>query len=293
MSRDGYGPVADLSGKVCMITGATSGIGRAAAAALAACGPTLYLVARDEARALRTAKEIATASGNDKIEVLIGDLAVQHDVHRVAGEFLATGRPLHVLFNNAGVVMLRREETPDGFETTFAVNHLAYFLLTNLLLDRLRESAPARIVNTASGAHAYSGGRLDFDDLQSRKRYASMKVYAKSKLANILFTRELARRLEGSGVTVNCFHPGFVGSNLAVNNGAAARVLMTLLRPFARSNEKGAETGIYLCTSHEVEGMSGLYFYNKKPTWPKSYAQNDEDAARLWDESAAMTGLPA
>jgi NAD(P)-dependent dehydrogenase (short-subunit alcohol dehydrogenase family) len=280
-----------LSGKVCLITGATSGIGRAAAEAIAACGPLLYLVGRDPARAARTADEIATATGNDKIEILIGDLAVQHDVHRVAGEFLATRRPLHVLFNNAGVVMLKREETTDGFETTFAVNHLAYFLLTVLLLDRLRESAPARIVNTASGAHAYSGGPLDFDDLQSRKRYASMKVYAKSKLANILFTRELARRLEGSGVTANCFHPGFVGSNLAVNNGALARVVMTALRPFARSNEKGAETGIHLCTSPDVEGMSGQYFYNKKPAWPKSYAQSDEDAARLWQESAKMTGF--
>lgn len=284
-------PQADLSGKVCLITGATSGIGRAAAEVIAACGPTLYLVGRDQARTAAAADEIASATGNDKIEVLIGDLAVQHDVHRVAGEFLATRRPLHLLFNNAGVVMLKREETVDGFEMTFAVNHLAYFLLTNLLLDRLRESAPARIVNTASGAHAYSGGRLDFDDLQSRKSYASMKVYAKSKLANILFTRELARRLEGSGVTVNCFHPGFVGSNLAVNNGAIARVVMRALRPFARSNDKGAETGIYLCTSPEVEGKSGLYFYNKKPAWPKSYAQNDEDAARLWAESERMTGL--
>jgi len=284
-------PQADLSGKVCLITGATSGIGRAAAEAIAACGPTLYLVGRDQARTAQAAEEIASATGNDKIEVLIGDLAVQHDVHQVAGEFLATRRPLHLLFNNAGVVMLRREETVDGFETTFAVNHLAYFLLTNLLLDRLRESAPARIVNTASGAHAYSGGRLDFDDLQNRKSYASMKVYAQSKLANILFTRELARRLEGSGVTVNCFHPGFVGSNLAVNNGAIARVVMRALRPFARSNDKGAETGIYLCTSPAVEGQSGSYFYNKKPAWPKSYAQNDEDAARLWAESEKMTGL--
>ncbi len=284
-------PIADLSGKVVLLTGATSGIGRAAAVALAACDATLYLVARDPQRAAQTAEEIAAATGNDKLEIILGDLAVQHDVHHVAGEFLATRRPLHILFNNAGVVMLKREETVDGFETTFAVNHLAYFLLTNLLLDRLRESAPARIVNTASGAHAYSGGRLDFDDLQSVKRYASMKVYAKSKLANILFTRELARRLEGSGVTVNCFHPGFVGSNLAVNNGTPARIMMRALRPFARSNDKGAETGVHLCTSPEVADSSGLYFYNKKPAWPKSYAQNDEDAARLWLESAAMTGL--
>jgi retinol dehydrogenase 12 len=281
----------DLTGKVCMITGATNGIGKAAATALAACNPTIYLVARSPERARQTAADIAAATGNDKIEILIGDLASQADIRRVAGEFLAGGRPLHVLFNNAGVVMLNREENADGFETTFAVNHLGYFLLTNLLLDRMRESAPARIVCTASGAHAYSGGRLDFDDLQSRKGYSWMKVYARSKLANILFTRELARRLEGSGVTVNCFHPGFVGSNLALNNGALARLVVGALRPFARSNERGAETGVYLCTSPEVEGVTGRYFYDKKPAWPKSYAQNDEDAARLWEASAAMTGL--
>lgn len=283
----------DLTGKVCMITGATNGIGKAAATALAACNPTLILVARSAERARRAAAEITAATGNERIEVLVGDLAVQADIRRVAAEFLASGRPLHVLFNNAGIVMLNREETGDGFETTFAVNHLGYFLLTNLLLDRLRESAPARIVCTASGAHAYSGGRLDFDDLQSRKGYSWMRVYARSKLANILFTRELARRLEGSGVTVNCFHPGFVGSNLALNNGALAKLVIGALRPFARSNDKGAETGVYLCTSPEVEGVSGRYFYDKKATWPKSYAQNDDDAARLWEVSAAMTGLAA
>lgn len=293
MSQSSPTSLADLSGKVCLVTGATSGLGRAAAEAIAACGPTLYIVGRDEARTARVADEIAAATGNDRIEVLIGDLAIQHDIHRVAGEFLATRRPLHVLFNNAGVFMLQREETADGFEMTFAVNHLAYFLLTNLLLDRLRESAPARVVCTASGAHAYSGGRLDFDDLQSRKRFPAMKVYARSKLANILFTRELARRLEGTGVTANCFHPGFVGSNLAVNNGVFARLLMRALRPIARSNEKGAETGIHLCVAPGVEGVSGQYFFDKRPTWPKSYAQNDEDAARLWQESARMCGLPA
>lgn len=284
-------PLADLTGKVCMITGATSGLGQAAAEAIAACNPTLYLVARDPERAARTASQISAVTGNDKIVPLIGDLASQQDIRRIAAEFLATDQPLHLLFNNAGVVMLKREETVDGLETTFAVNHLGYFLLTNLLLDRIRESAPARIVCTASGAHAYSGGRLDFEDLQSSKSYSSMKVYAKSKLANILFTRELAKRLDGSGVTVNCFHPGLVGSNLAVNNGFLAKLLILALRPVARSNEKGAETGVHLCLSPEVEGQSGLYFYDKKTKWPKSYAQNDEDAARLWGESEKLTGL--
>ncbi len=284
-------PLADLTGKVCMITGATSGIGKAAAIALAACNPTLYLVARNPERAKRSVEEITEATGNAKIETLIGDFASLQDIRRVAAEFLATGQPLHILFNNAGVVMLNREETVDGFETTFAVNYLGYFLLTNLLLDRIRESAPARIVNTASGAHTYSGGRLDFDDLQSSKSFASIKVYAKSKLANILFTRTLAQKLDGSGVTVNCFHPGLVGSNLAVNNGIFARLMVLALRPIARTSEKGAETGVYLCLSPEVEDKTGLYFYDKKPKWPKSYAQNDKDALRLWEESAKLTGL--
>lgn len=284
-------PIADLTGKVCMITGATSGIGEAAATAIAACDPTIFLVARNPQKAEATRERITAETGNDKIEILVGDLASQREIRRVAAQFLERDLPLHLLFNNAGIVMLNRQETVDGLETTFAVNHLGYFLLTNLLLDRMRDSAPARIVNTASGAHAYSGGRLDFDDLQSKKAFSWMRVYAKSKLANILFTRELARRLDGSGVTVNCFHPGFVGSNLAVNNGVLAKLVILALRPLARSNEKGAETGVHLCLSPEVEGESGLYYYDKKPTWPKSYAQNDEDAARLWDESVRLTGL--
>jgi NAD(P)-dependent dehydrogenase (short-subunit alcohol dehydrogenase family) len=274
-----------------MITGATSGIGKAAALALAQCGPNLVLVARDPGRAEQTVREIADKTGNRNVEAMLADLSSLDQVHRLAAEFLATGRPLHILLNNAGVVMLRREETVDGFETTFAVNHLSYFLLTNLLLERIRTSAPARIVNVASDAHVYSGGPLDFDDLQSSKGYASMKVYGKSKLANILFTRELGRRLEGSGVTANCLHPGFVGSNLARNNGIVGNLAMLLARPFARSTGKGAETAVYLCTSPDVDGVSGKYFFDKMEKWPKSYAQNDDDARRLWEISAQMTGL--
>jgi NAD(P)-dependent dehydrogenase (short-subunit alcohol dehydrogenase family) len=251
----------------------------------------LVLVARDPGRAEQTVREIADKTGNRNVEAMLADLSSLDQVHRLAAEFLATGRPLHILLNNAGVVMLRREETVDGFETTFAVNHLSYFLLTNLLLERIRTSAPARIVNVASDAHVYSGGPLDFDDLQSSKGYASMKVYGKSKLANILFTRELGRRLEGSGVTANCLHPGFVGSNLARNNGIVGNLAMLLARPFARSTGKGAETAVYLCTSPDVDGVSGKYFFDKMEKWPKSYAQNDDDARRLWEISAQMTGL--
>lgn len=283
----------DLTGKLCMITGATSGIGKAAAVALARLGADLVLVARDPARAEETVRDIAAAAGSRRVEVMLADLSSQEQVRRLADEFLAGGRPLHVLLNNAGVIMLRREETADGIERTWAVNHLAYFLLTNLLLDRLRQSAPARVVNVASDAHAYSRGALDFDDLESRKRYSTMHVYAKSKLANILFTRELARRLEGSGVTANALHPGFVGSNFATNNGMFASAVMRLARPFARTAEKGAETAVYLCASPDVEGVSGKYFFDERERWPKRYAQSDEDAARLWEVSERMTGLGA
>jgi NAD(P)-dependent dehydrogenase (short-subunit alcohol dehydrogenase family) len=281
----------DLSGKTCMITGATSGIGKAAALELAKLGPRLVLVARDAARAEQTVEEIAGQTGNRNVEVMLADLSSLDQVRRLAEDFLVIGSPLHVLLNNAGVVMLRRQETVDGFETTFAVNHLSYFLLTVLLLDRLEASAPARIVNVASDAHAYAGGPLDFDDLQSTKGYASMKVYGKSKLANILFTRELARRLAGTGVTANCLHPGLVGSNLGRNNGVLGKFATLLLRPIARSTAKGAETAVYLCSSPDVEGVSGKYFFDKKQKWPKRYAQSDEDARRLWDVSLQMTAL--
>ncbi len=284
-------PLSDLTGRTCLVTGATSGIGRAAAFALADLGASLVLVARDPHRGEATLGAIREKTGNDDVTLLLADLSSQKEIRRLAEEFLASARPLHVLLNNAGVVLQRRSETVDGIETTFAVNHLGYFLLTWLLLDRLREGAPARIVNVASDAHAYAGGRLDFDDLESRKRYSWMGVYGKSKLANILFTRELARRLEGSGVTANSMHPGFVGSNFAKNNGLLATLVMTLGRPFARSPERGARTAVYLCASPEVEGISGQYFFDEKPKWPKSFAQNDEDAERLWQVSEELTGL--
>jgi retinol dehydrogenase-12 len=282
-----------LRDKVCMITGATSGIGKAAAMGLARLGPELVIVGRDRERGERTRAEITERTGNRNVDLMLADLSSQRQVRRLAGEFLATGRPLHVLLNNAGVVNLRREETEDGIETTFAVNHLGYFLLTRLLLDRLRASAPARVVSTASDAYAYAGGPLDFDDLDSRRRYAMMQVYGRSKLANILFTQELARRLAGSGVTATCFHPGFVGSNFARNNGVLASIVMPLLRPFARTNEQGAETAIYLCAAPEVEGVTGQYFYDRRPRRLRSWASSETDARRLWQESERLVGLPA
>lgn len=278
-----------MNGKTVLITGATSGIGKITAHALALQGAKLYLVCRDRGRGEETAAEIAKASGND-VRLLVADLSSQADIRRAAAEFLATESPLHVLINNAGVVNLQRTVTPDGVETVFAVNHLAYFLFTLLLLERLQESAPARIVNVASDAHRF--GKLDFDDLGCEQGYRWMRVYGQSKLANILFTRELARRLAGTRVTVNCLHPGAVATGLGKNNGWLARGITGLLKPFFRTPEQGARTTIFLASSPEVESVTGKYFVDSRERHPSAAAQNDDDARRLWRVSAQMSGLP-
>jgi len=280
-----------MGGKTCLVTGATGGIGRAAATALAGAGTSMVLLGRDRARTEAAAREIAAVSGNDDIDVLVADLSSQAGVRSAAGEFLASGRPLHVLLNNAGVVMMERRLTVDGIETTFAVNHLAYFLLTTLLLERLRESAPARVVCVASDAHKFAGGRLDFDDLGGEQGYGAMKHYGKSKLANILFVRELARRLDGTGVTVNCLHPGMVGTGLGTNNGLLGRVAQRVLKPFSRTPEKGAETAVWLCSSPDVDGASGGYYSDLREISPNDAGLNDDDARQLWDVSLEMTAL--
>jgi NAD(P)-dependent dehydrogenase (short-subunit alcohol dehydrogenase family) len=280
-----------MKGKTVLITGATSGIGRSTARELARLGATLFMTCRDRKRGEEAIAEIGDATGNRDLHLLVGDLASQADIRRVATEFLTTGRPLHVLLNNAGVVNLNHELTGDGIETVFAVNHLAYFLLTLLLLDRLKESAPARIVNVASDAHKF--GKLDFDDLGGERRYRWTQSYGQSKLANILFTRELARRLEGTGVTVNCLHPGAVATGLGKNNGAWAQRLIGFLGVFFRTPDRGAETSIFLANSPNVEGVSGKYFSNCKERRPSAAASNDEDARRLWKVSAEMTGIGA
>ncbi|MFP6640102.1 MAG: SDR family NAD(P)-dependent oxidoreductase, partial [Myxococcota bacterium] len=214
----------------------------------------------------------------------------QADIRRAAKEFLALDRPLHVLWNNAGVINLNRQTTVDGLEMTFAVNHIGPFLLTSLLLGRLRESGAARVVATASGAYRF-GGALDFDDLQAESGYKSFRVYGRSKLANILFTEELARREAKHGITANSFHPGFVASDLGKNNGRLARILMTLGAPLARSPVRGAQTGLYLCTSPEAGQLSGLYFGNGKPHSIGSGSQRPGDAEKLWQVSLELTGL--
>jgi NAD(P)-dependent dehydrogenase (short-subunit alcohol dehydrogenase family) len=225
------------------------------------------------------------------VEIFLADLSVQAEIRRVAEALRARYERIDLLINNAGLVNLHRTVTADGLETVFAVNHLAYFLLTRLLLDRLIASAPARIVNVASDAHRWSD--FDLTDLQHERHYRAMPAYGASKLGNLLFTRELARRLNGTGVTVNSLHPGSVATRLGQNNGRFARLIIAALKPFFRSPERGAETVLHLALSPEVEGVSGKYFYNCRPRQPARAAEDDAAAARLWELSSKLTGLPA
>ncbi|MGH7899542.1 MAG: SDR family oxidoreductase [Candidatus Binatia bacterium] len=280
-----------LRDKTCMITGATSGIGRAAAIEIARLGARLIVVGRDRERGEAALREIRDRSGNGDVELLLADLSSQQSIRALAGELLARDRPLHVLVNNAGIFALRRSLTVDGIESVFAVNHLGYFLLTNLLLDRLKRSAPARIVNVASDAHAW--GAIDFDDLGGERRYGWMRIYGRSKLANILFTYELARRLAGSGVTVNCLHPGAVATRLGAQNGAIARFLIGLLRPFLRMPEAGADTIVHLAASPELDGVTGKYFVDRREGRSSRESRDGAVARRLWEVSAEMTGVSA
>ena len=280
-----------MDGRVCLVTGASSGIGRETALALARMGATVMMHGHDPARSAAAADAVRRASPQGAVELVVADLSSQAEVRRLAAEVLQRHDSLHVLLNNAGVLRMRRTLTVDGLELTFALNHLAYFLLTRLLLDRLGESAPARIVNVSSGAHARA--QLDFDDLQNARRFRGMGVYGQSKLANVLFTYELARRLEGSGVTANCLHPGLVATRFGSGNtgviGRAMRLGARLMRPFALSPARGARTSINLATSPEVEHVSGRYFVNSKAT-PSSPASYDEESARrLWEASQQLT----
>jgi NAD(P)-dependent dehydrogenase (short-subunit alcohol dehydrogenase family) len=276
-----------------MITGATSGLGREAALALARLGPRLYPFGRNRERAEDTATAIARATGHRDVHLLIADLGSEAEVRRVASEFLATGDPLHVLLNNAGAVLpFRRQVSPKGVELTIALNHLAYFVLTLLLLDRLKASAPARIVNVASDAYKDAKGRFDFDDYNAENHYWPLRQYSRSKLANILFTRKLACRLEGSGVTVNAATPPrLTATRFAHGVHPLAKVALWLASPFTMSAEKGAQSLIHLCSSPEVEGLSGTYWSGLAQPALTPAATNDEDARRLWALSATLTGV--
>jgi NAD(P)-dependent dehydrogenase (short-subunit alcohol dehydrogenase family) len=275
---------------VCLVTGATGGIGLATARGLARAGAYVIVGGRDPARTEAVVDGLKRETGSDRLEAAVADLSIQSEVRRLAALVAERHPRLDVLVNNAGAIRRTRELTADGIEMTWAVNQLAPFLLTNLLLDLLRSNSPARVVNVSSGAH--EGATLDFDDLQfTRRRYSMMAAYGQSKLAEVLFTFELAQRLEGTGVTVNCLHPGFIGSNLGAQVGPVAGFVWGLLRPFLTSSEKGADTPIYLATSPDVAAITGRYFVDREPR-PASPLSLDRSARqRLWDISAQMTAL--
>jgi NAD(P)-dependent dehydrogenase (short-subunit alcohol dehydrogenase family) len=276
-----------MDGKVCVVTGATSGIGKATATALAQMGAQVVLVARDRGRGEATAAEVA-AAGASPPRLEIADLASMAQVRALAGRLGALER-IDVLVNNAGLMAGQRRVTADGLDEVFAVNHLAPFLLTSLLLGQLTAAAPARVITVTSGAHA--GARLDLDDPQLERGWESWRAYANSKLANILFTRELARRLVGTGVTANCAHPGVVRTRFGREAGLPMRAAVTLGRPFMLSPRRGADTIVYLATSPEVAGASGGYYVKRQRREPSAAARDDATAQRLWQLSEELTGL--
>src|SRR5947209_14896538 len=287
----------EIAGKVVIITGGNTGIGKEAAVGLAGLGARVVITSRNEERGRSARQEIAERSGNDSVEVMSLDLASFTSIRSFAADVLDRFDHLDVLVNNAGLILYRRAETREGFEETFGVNHLGPFLLTGLLLERLRASAPARVVVVSSTAHKSARQGLDFDDLQAEHKYRWAKAYGKSKLANIYFTRELARRLDGTGVTVNALHPGFVRSEFGRGGdlgGIYGWGIKYVASPFSISPEKGARTTIYLASSPDVEGVSGGYFYKSKPSTPSTVAQDDDAASRLWAASEKLVAsVPA
>ena len=274
-----------MDGKVCIVTGANAGIGLATAVGLAELGATVVMVCRNRARGEAALQEVQDRTGNDAVHLLLADLASLAEVRQVAATFKQQFDRLDVLINNAAVITLKREETVDGLERQFAVNHLAPFLLTNLLLDDLKASAPSRIVNVSSGVHA--AAQIDFADLQSNKRYRRSEVYGRTKLMNVLFTKELARRLAGSGVTANALHPGVPATKLSKNYSGRE---MPASASFAELQE-AAQTSIYLATSPEVAGVSGKYFANSRERDSSIASQDADTARRLWEVSAQLTHL--
>ncbi len=279
----------DMNGRTCIVTGATSGIGRATVGALNHAGARLVLVARNAEKAELTRKELLAERPDADISVHLADLSRLDEIRWVVPALLEDCPRIDVLLNNAGIVMMKRTVTSDGFESMFGINHLAYYLMTRLLLDRIAENPEARIVSVSSEAHRFA--KWDFDDLQSEKSFSGMRVYGNSKLANILFTRALAKRLDGTGVTANCLHPGAVDTNLGQDNGWLFKVIHPFTKLFLRSPEDGAKTSIHLCMSPEVADVSGTYFQNEKPRRPTDLALDDNAAERLWQMSAEMVGL--
>ena len=282
--------VAAMQGKTCLVTGANAGIGKAAAMELARRGARVVLLCRSESRGRAALAEIERRGGNDSLDLLVADLASQRQIRAVAEEYLQRFERLDVLVNNAAVLAWReRRVNEDGLEMTFAVNHLAPFLLTGLLLDRMRQCAPSRIVTVASGAHRRT--EIDFDDLQNERDYSPFDAYSRSKLANVYFTYELARRLEGTGVTANCLHPGVVSTALFREMRPWQRVALWLGRPFLLKPERGADTAVYLAGASEVEGVTGRYFEKREEVSSSPVSYDTDIARRLWEVSETLTAF--
>lgn len=275
-----------MKGKTVLVTGANQGIGKESAVALAAMGARVVIVARNAEKGRAALDEIRARAKSDAVELLVGDLSVIAEIRRVAREFAAKHERLDVLLNNAGVLATSRRTTVDGLEHTFATNHLGYFVLTCELLELLKKSAPARVVSVASRAH--QRGTMHFDDLQLERGWSAWAAYGQSKLCNVLFTRELARRLEGTGVTANCLHPGVIASGFGKTDGGLFGVIWKVMSPFLSSPADGAKTQIWLCSSPEVAGLTGKYFANCREARPSREASDDAAAKRLWELSEAI-----
>ena len=276
-----------MENKICLITGGTSGIGRATAVALAKMGATVIIAGRDVGRCQNTATIIENESGNPNVDYLLADMSVQAQVRGLAAEFKSRYERLDVLVNNAAAIYFRRQVSTEGIEMNFALNHLAYFLLTDLLLDMLKASAPARIVNVASNSHRDK--RLDFDNLELKRGYWAGRAYGRSKLCNLYFTYELARRLDGTSVTVNAMHPGFVATNMAANNGWLVRLFLPFVHRNSLTPEQGASTVVYLASSPDVETVTGKYFVRGREVASDPVSYDVSAARRLWEVSEGMT----
>jgi NAD(P)-dependent dehydrogenase (short-subunit alcohol dehydrogenase family) len=279
-----------MQNRVCVVTGATAGIGEVTARELARMGARVIGVGRNAQKCADTSARIQAATGNPAVEFLVADLSSQAQVRKLAAEIGQRAPRLDVLVNNAGAFLNTRQESADGIEMTMALNHLNYFLLTRLLLDQLKAGAPARIVNVSSDAHR--NGRIDFDDIEARRKFNGWRMYSQSKLANVLFTQELARRLEGARVTANALHPGFVATQFGHGNGGLVGAGLKLFQKIAAlTPEQGAQTSLHLATSPDVEGVTGKYFSDRKQVDPAPAARDQAAAERLWAWSEEKTGL--
>lgn len=281
----------NLTNKLCVVTGANSGIGKETVRAFAQLGAYVIMICRNESRAEKARKDLIADTGHTGIEVMLADLAIQHDVRQVADQISRQFKKVDVLVNNAGIIAGKREETVDGIEKTLAINHLAPFLLTNLLLESLKSAPEARVINVSSEVHRTGATVFDINDLQLKENYTPIKAYGVSKLCNIMFTHELAKRCAGTSLTSNSLHPGVVHTHLAEHASWMMKLVYFVGKPFMKSPESGAQTSIYLATAPEVRGISGKYFKNKKEATPAPIAYEDKITTKLWSKSKELTGL--